>query len=186
MTNKTSAWSTTDQISIGISGCLMGEEVRFDGGHKHDRFLTETVGAFVSFIKVCPEVDVGMGVPRPTVRLVQEAGEIRMIAPKTDVDWTGAIATLNVAHQVRGYVLTDRATLIAMGDDIDLDVLVEDTQHLANPYGVIPVRAPSASAERQPLAEPLATWLMGPEARALISGFRIDGQALFHPSAASP
>ena len=54
----------SDEIRIGISACLLGEKVRFDGGHKQDRFVTGTLTRFISFVPVCPEVDVGMGVPR--------------------------------------------------------------------------------------------------------------------------
>ena len=55
---------------LGISSCLLGEKVRFDGGHKRDLFLTQGFGEFVEWVVVCPEMEVGMGVPRETVRLV--------------------------------------------------------------------------------------------------------------------
>ena len=54
---------------IGISSCLLGEAVRFDGGHKRDRFLTETFSQFVDLVPVCPELDAGFGTPRETMRL---------------------------------------------------------------------------------------------------------------------
>ena len=60
---------------LGISACLLGEKVRYDGGHKQDHFLTDTFGRFVEWLPVCPEVEVGMGVPRETVRLVGEPGD---------------------------------------------------------------------------------------------------------------
>src|SRR3989304_3140983 len=51
-------------IRLGISSCLLGHEVRFDGGHKRDRFLTDTFGQFVEWVPVCPEVEAGFGTPR--------------------------------------------------------------------------------------------------------------------------
>ena len=55
---------------IGVSACLMGEPVRFDGGHKRDPFLVETFGPHVDWVRVCPEVEAGLGTPRETMRLV--------------------------------------------------------------------------------------------------------------------
>ena len=57
-------------IRIGISACLLGHEVRFDGGHKRDTFLTETFGRFVDWVPVCPEVECGFGTPREAMRIV--------------------------------------------------------------------------------------------------------------------
>jgi len=57
-------------IKLGISTCLLGQNVRYDGGHKHDRFLTGTLGLFVTYVPVCPEVECGMGIPRESLRLV--------------------------------------------------------------------------------------------------------------------
>ena len=64
--------SVTRRIRIGISSCILGEKVRFDGGHKLDRFLANVFGKYVEWVTVCPEVEIGMGVPRPSVRLVQK------------------------------------------------------------------------------------------------------------------
>ena len=73
---------------IGISSCLLGENVRFDGGHKRDRFLTDTLGRFCEWVPVCPEVEVGMGVPRESLRLVGEVEQPRLVAPASGKDWT--------------------------------------------------------------------------------------------------
>ncbi len=81
----------SDEIRIGISSCLLGELVRFDGGHKHDHFITDTMGRFVSFVSVCPEVEVGMGTPRETIRLERRDGETRLVAPKSGTDHTRAM-----------------------------------------------------------------------------------------------
>lgn len=79
-------------IRVGISACVLGQKVRFDGGHKEDRFLTGTLAQFVEFVPVCPEVEVGMGTPRETVRLVRaEDGGTRMVAPKSGTDHTASM-----------------------------------------------------------------------------------------------
>ena len=57
------------KIVIGISSCLLGERVRYDGNHKHDRFITEVLSNYFNFMAFCPEVAIGLGVPRPTIRL---------------------------------------------------------------------------------------------------------------------
>jgi len=75
-------------IRIGISSCLLGQEVRYDGGHKRDRFLTDVLGSFVEWVPVCPEVESGMGIPRPSVRLVRSGDDVRMIAERTGEDHT--------------------------------------------------------------------------------------------------
>src|SRR5271163_1386481 len=78
-------------IRIGVSSCLLGEAVRFDGGHKRNDFLTETLGRFVEFVPVCPELEIGLGVPRESIRLVRRpdhAGAIRLVGNKTGLDHT--------------------------------------------------------------------------------------------------
>jgi uncharacterized protein YbgA (DUF1722 family)/uncharacterized protein YbbK (DUF523 family) len=83
---------------IGISRCLLGEEVRFDGGHKRDAFLVTTLGRFVQWVPVCPEVEVGMGVPREPIHLVSApngvaSGEeqVRLFGVRSGKDWTAAM-----------------------------------------------------------------------------------------------
>ncbi|HXV80905.1 MAG TPA: DUF523 and DUF1722 domain-containing protein, partial [Candidatus Binatia bacterium] len=76
---------------LGISACLLGQKVRYDGGHKRDPLLTETLGLHVEWIPVCPELEVGMGVPREPVRLMEETSDCRMIAERSGKDWTGAM-----------------------------------------------------------------------------------------------
>lgn len=79
------------QPRLGISACLLGQKVRFDGGHKRDDFLCETFGRFVEWVPVCPEMEVGMGVPRETVRLVGSSDDPGMIAERSGRDWTMAM-----------------------------------------------------------------------------------------------
>ncbi len=78
----------TEKIRIGISSCLLGEKVRYDGGHKLDSFITGTLGNFFEFVPVCPEVECGMPTPRPTVRLVGDPQSPRLISPDTGTDHT--------------------------------------------------------------------------------------------------
>ncbi len=63
-----SKWEPPRKIRLGVSACLLGHEVRYDGGHKRDAFLTDFLGPFVEWVAVCPEVEVGLGVPRPPNR----------------------------------------------------------------------------------------------------------------------
>jgi uncharacterized protein YbgA (DUF1722 family)/uncharacterized protein YbbK (DUF523 family) len=78
----------SSRLRIGISACLLGQEVRFDGGHKRDRFLTEVLGAVVEWVPVCPEVELGLGTPRETLRLVRSEKGVRMITTRTGIDHT--------------------------------------------------------------------------------------------------
>jgi uncharacterized protein YbgA (DUF1722 family)/uncharacterized protein YbbK (DUF523 family) len=75
-------------IRLGISACLLGREVRYDGGHKRDRFLTDTFGRFVEWVPVCPEVEAGFGTPREAMRLVDGNGRLRLVTVQTGVDLT--------------------------------------------------------------------------------------------------
>jgi uncharacterized protein YbgA (DUF1722 family)/uncharacterized protein YbbK (DUF523 family) len=80
--------SNAGPIRIGISSCLLGEAVRFDGGHKRDAFLTGTFGTLVEWVPVCPEVECGLGTPRPSMRLVRTEDGVRLLTVKTAVDLT--------------------------------------------------------------------------------------------------
>ncbi len=71
-----------------MSACLLGQKVRFDGGHKHDRYLTDTLGQYFEWVPVCPEVEVGLPVPRPTIRLEMHDGQLRLFMPKEGRDLT--------------------------------------------------------------------------------------------------
>jgi len=77
-----------EKITLGISACLLGENVRYDGGHKHDRFLTDTLGKYVTYRPVCPEVEYGLGVPRESMRLVGNPGSPRLVTIRTRQDHT--------------------------------------------------------------------------------------------------
>jgi uncharacterized protein YbgA (DUF1722 family)/uncharacterized protein YbbK (DUF523 family) len=101
-----------ERVPVGISACLLGDEVRFDGGHKRDRFVTDVLGDYVRWVRVCPEVGAGLGVPRETFRLVSTGDGARMVGNRSESDVTDAVATYASAHvaglaevRLRGFVL---------------------------------------------------------------------------------
>jgi uncharacterized protein YbgA (DUF1722 family)/uncharacterized protein YbbK (DUF523 family) len=77
------------KIKIGVSSCLLGKEVRYNGGHSHDRYVTGTLGQYFTFVDVCPEVEAGFGIPRETMRLVGNPDDPRLVTSKTKKDVTG-------------------------------------------------------------------------------------------------
>src|SRR5262245_24328646 len=89
--NMTARLIVGDRPKVGISACLLGRRVRYDGGHKREPFLTDLLGKFVDFLPICPEVEAAMGVPRESVRLVKVSGKVKMIAEKSGTDWTTAM-----------------------------------------------------------------------------------------------
>jgi uncharacterized protein YbgA (DUF1722 family)/uncharacterized protein YbbK (DUF523 family) len=103
-----------EPIRIGVSSCLLGAAVRFDGGHKRSDFLVDTLGKFVEFVPVCPEVEIGLGVPRETLRLVRDhqRTRIRLAVKQTGIDLTdlmNSFAEQRVlalgSERLSGYVL---------------------------------------------------------------------------------
>jgi uncharacterized protein YbgA (DUF1722 family)/uncharacterized protein YbbK (DUF523 family) len=77
-----------ERVRLGISSCLLGNAVRWNAGHKLDRFLTNTLGQFVDYVPVCPEVEAGFGVPRESMRLVGDPENPRLITFKSKTDQT--------------------------------------------------------------------------------------------------
>ncbi len=75
-------------ITIGVSACLLGEKVRYDGGHTHDRYITDTLGRFFTFIPVCPEVESGMTTPREAMRLEGDPAAPRLMTRNSRIDKT--------------------------------------------------------------------------------------------------
>jgi len=99
-------------IRVGISSCLLGEHVRFDGGHKRDAFLVVTFGRFVEWVPVCPEIECGLGTPRESIRLFDSRNGIRLLTGKAGIDHTdrmtryseGRVSELE-SEELCGYVL---------------------------------------------------------------------------------
>lgn len=73
---------------LGVSSCLLGNEVRFDGGHQHDHFITATLGQYSKFIPVCPEVECGLPIPREAMRLVGSVEAPRLLGRQSGTDFT--------------------------------------------------------------------------------------------------
>jgi uncharacterized protein YbgA (DUF1722 family)/uncharacterized protein YbbK (DUF523 family) len=102
----------TETIRLGVSACLLGDQVRFDGGHKRDPFLTDLLGAFVEWVRVCPEVELGLGTPREALRLVRHGDDIRMVNTRSGRDisdamraWARARVEALAGERLAGFVL---------------------------------------------------------------------------------
>jgi len=104
---------------VGISRCLLGDEVRYDGGHKRDDLLISTLGSLVQWVAVCPEVEAGMGTPREAIDLVASndgvtvaAARVRLLGVSSRIDWTETMVMFSAARvrelldqDLDGYVL---------------------------------------------------------------------------------
>ena len=112
-----------DKIRIGVSACLLGEPVRYDGQHKHDPYITDTLGRFFDFVGVCPEVECGFGVPREPVRLVGDPASPRLVTTRTGIDVTERMQTWCARRVVEleqedlcGFVLKSRSPSSGMAN----------------------------------------------------------------------
>ena len=108
---------------IGVSACLLGEPVRYDGGHKREAVLVDRLGASVRWLPLCPEVEAGLGVPRPPIQLEAAAGRVRLIGVEDGRDHTEAMQRtcsrlLGIVrgHGVCGFVLKRRSPTCAPQD----------------------------------------------------------------------
>ncbi len=79
------------RIKLGISACLLGEKVRYDGGHKLGRHLKETLGRSVDYVPVCPEAEAGFGIPREPMQLMGNPASPRLVTLNTQIDHTGKL-----------------------------------------------------------------------------------------------
>jgi uncharacterized protein YbgA (DUF1722 family)/uncharacterized protein YbbK (DUF523 family) len=77
-----------ERIRMGVSACLLGQQVRYDGGHKLDRYITDILGEYLEFVPVCPEVEAGFPIPRETFRLVGDPENPRLVTSRSQVDHT--------------------------------------------------------------------------------------------------
>jgi uncharacterized protein YbgA (DUF1722 family)/uncharacterized protein YbbK (DUF523 family) len=99
-------------LRLGVSACLLGEAVRYDGGHKRDRFVTDVLGGCVEWVPVCPELEAGLGVPRPAMRLTRDGGGVRVVEIGSGRDHTQALRRFSASRiralralNLSGYVL---------------------------------------------------------------------------------
>ena len=86
---------------MGVSSCLLGEEVRFNGGHKRYRFLTDELDRYVDWVPYCPEMEIGLGTPREAIRLTADG---RLVNRGGTADHTAAMAALPLPADLDGYV----------------------------------------------------------------------------------
>ena len=91
----------TGRPRVGVSSCLLGEEVRFNGGHKRYRFLTDELAPYVEWVPYCPEVEIGLGTPREPIRLTVDG---RLVNRGGTLDHTALMAALPLPLDVDGYV----------------------------------------------------------------------------------
>jgi len=110
-------------IRVGVSACLLGRRVRYDGQHKRDAFVVDELGPYVEWVPVCPELEVGMGVPREPVRLVGARGaeRVRMLGRTSGEDWTvrmerfaNARAKALEDEELAGFVLKSKSPSCGM------------------------------------------------------------------------
>ena len=130
---------TGTAIKIGISGCLIGEKVRYDGGHKRNSMIVESLAAVATLIPICPEVELGMGVPRPPLALVKDmSGDVRMITRDGgSQDFTSRMEQFAVQicnerlSGISGYIFKARSPSCAVGDipvhNLRGDVVLENS-----------------------------------------------------------
>jgi uncharacterized protein YbgA (DUF1722 family)/uncharacterized protein YbbK (DUF523 family) len=106
----------SSKIKLGIAHCLLGEKVRYDGQHKRDPFLVETLGRFVEWVPVCPEVECGLPVPREAMRLIGDPGNPRLVTRNTNIDHTQRMLSWSAnkieelrRRQICGYVFKSKS-----------------------------------------------------------------------------
>lgn len=111
-----------EKIKLGISACLLGEKVRYDGTNKLDRFLTDTLGRYVDYVPVCPEVEYGMGVPREPVRLAGVPSDPRMVGVRSGKDhtpgmkrWAAKRVRELEKEGLRGFIFKSKSPSCGMG-----------------------------------------------------------------------
>ena len=108
------------KITLGISSCLLGNEVRHDGGHKRNLYVMNTLSEYFNFRTHCPEVAIGMGTPRPTIRLSRTAGGLRLVGSgDSDIDVTDQMnqwSEQSVAgmHDLSGYIFKSNSPTCGM------------------------------------------------------------------------
>ena len=109
----------TKKLTVGISACLLGDEVRFDGGHKRSAFCDDELSRHVEFVRFCPEVGIGLPIPRPTIRLEKHDNDVHAVIPKTGANVTRELSDFAdkiqlKAKQLSGYVLCAKSPSCGM------------------------------------------------------------------------
>ena len=130
--------TASPRLRIGISQCLLGDRVRYDGGHKRDALLASTLSRQVEWISVCPEVEAGLGVPREAMRLEGTAAAALLVTATTKVDHTAAMRQFSARRlreleqlNLSGYVFKARSPSCGIGG-----VPLVNAQGIETPEGV--------------------------------------------------
>jgi uncharacterized protein YbbK (DUF523 family) len=130
--------TASPRLRIGISQCLLGDHVRYDGGHKRDALLADTLSRRIEWVPVCPEVEAGLGVPREPMRLEGTAASPRLVTVTTGADHTAAMQRFSTRRlrelerlDLSGYVFKARSPSCGIGQ-----VPIKNTQGIESPEGV--------------------------------------------------
>jgi uncharacterized protein YbbK (DUF523 family) len=108
------------KILLGVSSCLLGNEVRYDGGHKRDRYLTDTLSEYFDFTPYCPETAIGLGIPRPTIKLALVNEEVRLVdSNDLSLDYTDLMQSASSSYSklltdISGYILKSKSPSCGM------------------------------------------------------------------------
>ena len=141
------------KIPVGISACLLGEEVRYDGGHKHARYCSQVLSHYFEFRSLCPELEAGLGVPRPAIHLREHQDGLRLITTSGNADHTASMEhwirdALPSLTDLRGFILKAKSPSCGMeririhneeGQVIRRDGRGLFAQALMEAYPVLPV-----------------------------------------------
>jgi len=130
---------STNRPRIGISSCLLGENVRYDGGNKKNVFITDELSRLFEFISFCPEVAAGMGIPRPPIQLIDFNGQVRALGIKNPaLDMTGSLTECanHINHELAelsGYIFKCRSPSCGIND---VKVLFKDQAYDVRGQGI--------------------------------------------------
>ena len=175
-------------VRIGISSCLLGEPVRYDGGHKRDRLILDTLGPFVQWVAVCPEAELGLGTPREPIRLVRDtaARGVRLVTVQTGVDLTqrmrcfarGRVRAL-ARENLSGYILKqdspscglDRVAVWRHADASERTGRGLFAEELQRQFPDLPIEEEGRLRDRRRLEKFIVRVLAYQRLRALLSGW---------------
>lgn len=127
-------------VRIGISSCLLGEKVRYDGGHKLDRFLADILGQYVEYVPVCPEMECGLGTPREKMHLEGDPDNPRMVTTRSGIDltermtrWASKRVRELESEDLSGFIFKSRSPSCGMEG---VDVIEEDGRPVSRGVGL--------------------------------------------------
>jgi len=114
-----------ERIKLGVSACLLGHKVRFDGGHKLDHYIVDVLGQFVDFVAVCPEFELGLGVPREALRLIGEPSTARLVTSRSGRDHTATMQAWAAKRLKELEAENARLKKLVANQALDIDMLKE-------------------------------------------------------------